>query len=169
MKLGRHIKELQSHTMKPIVYPEGFIVIVDTREQHPLFTPPPKGLTMVRNTLLDGDYSIVGMEPHVFIERKGISDLYTYCSSERKKTQEKLGRASGRKMKLLAIEASESDILSPQMFTKVSCETVRQALVSIELRFGVHVYYNRNRREVERWLMDRMIKFYKNEREIGWA
>jgi DUF917 family protein len=41
-----------------------------------------------------------------------------------------------------------------------------QALVSFELRYGVHVYYSRCRQDIARWVLDRAIKFYKLQREV---
>jgi len=49
----------------------------------------------------------------------------------------------------------------------VSPETARQALVSFEVRFGIHVYYSRSRRDISRWVLDRAIKFYKVQREVS--
>ena len=44
-------------------------------------------------------------------------------------------------------------------------EAARQALVSFEIRYGVHVYYSRSRKDIARWILDRAIKFYKVQRE----
>jgi len=44
-------------------FPKGFIVVIDTREQSPLFTGLLlRGLLVVRDTLDVGDYSIRGFE-----------------------------------------------------------------------------------------------------------
>jgi len=49
-------------------------VVVDTREQKPLWTPEKDGV--VRATLASGDYSLVGYEERMAIERKSVADLF---------------------------------------------------------------------------------------------
>ena len=44
-------------------FPKGFIIVIDTREQAPLFIGSlPRGLLIVRDTLDVGDYSVRGFE-----------------------------------------------------------------------------------------------------------
>jgi ERCC4-type nuclease len=66
----------------------------------------------------------------------------------------------------LVIEASEGDLLAGYTMSRISPETARQALVSFEVRYGVHVYYNRSRADIERWMLDRAIKYFKIQREV---
>ena len=65
--------------LKPVVLPKDLIILVDTREQQPLFTGNPQ---VHIDTVHYGDYTIKGFEPYFAIERKKQSDLWTYCSSE---------------------------------------------------------------------------------------
>ena len=58
-------------------------------------------------------------------------------------------------------------ILTGYIMSRVSPETARQALVSFEVRYGLHVYYSRSRRDIARWVLDRAIKFYKLQREVS--
>ena len=61
----------KAYTLKPTIIPPEMIVIVDTREQRPLFNTAriPKGLTLTSGTLADGDYSIRGFEDKICFER----------------------------------------------------------------------------------------------------
>jgi hypothetical protein len=61
----------------------------------------------------------------------------------------------------LVVEASEADLLTGYVMSRVSPETARQALVSFEIRYGVHTYYSRSRYDIARWVVDRAIKFYR--------
>jgi len=79
---------------------------------------------------------------------------------------EKLKRFKQIDFSGLVIEASLDDLLSPQMFTQVSPETARQFLVSVNVRYGIHVFCDRHRKNIERWLLDRAIKFYNMNREV---
>lgn len=157
------------HKLKPITFPEGFIMVVDTREQEPLFRKPPKGLVTIRTALKNGDYSIKGFEDVFAVERKKISDLYSYLGKESKRTQEKLRRLMDYEWAALVIEADEATVLqtapTSAVFGRMHPEAVRARLVSIEVRYGIHLYYNKSKRSVERWVLDRATKFYMMKRE----
>ena len=155
------------YTPKPFIFPENMICVVDSREQKSIFgSRPPKGLHIVTDTLHDGDYSIRGLEHLFCIERKGISDLISYCTTEVKRTKVKMQRFREMEWVGLIIEAKESEIYSPYYFSKVSPEAIRQSIVSFEIRFGVHVYINGDREMLMRWMLDRMVKFHKMIHEV---
>ena len=157
--------------LKPARIPDGFMLVQDTREQKPLFTDPPEGLDVVTGTLPHGDYSIRGFEDRFCIERKQMSDFYSYIGKERTRTARKLKEfrqmiGSGGFVGLV-VEATEADLLTGFIMSRVSPETARQALVSFEVRYGIHVYYSRSRRDISRWVLDRAIKFYRMQREVS--
>ena len=157
--------------LKPARIPEGMILVVDTREQKPLFTEPHDGLVVVAASLSHGDYSLQGFEDRFCIERKQVSDFYSYIGKERNRTSKKMEQfreiVSAGGFVGLVVEAAEADLLSGFIMSRVSPETARQALVSFEVRFGIHVYYSRSRRDISRWVLDRAIKFYKVQREVN--
>lgn len=155
------------YKLKSTTFPEGFVFLQDTREQRsPLISRIPKGLVIKSCTLHNGDYSVLGFEGKFAIERKGISDLFPYCSSEREKTQAKMARFKEMDWVGLVIEAKERDILQYQQFTKVHPETIRGALISFEIRYGIHIYYNNDRAEIVRWMLDRAVKYWKVQHEV---
>jgi ERCC4-type nuclease len=159
----------EPYKLKPTVFPSNFILVVDSREQKSLFATPPKGLIMVRDKLDFGDYSIRGLESLFCVERKGIGDLFPYCSTEREKTVAKMEQfrsmiKSGGWCGLV-IEEKESDIYRHQTFTKIHPESVRGAIISFNVRYGVHTYFG-NRENCTRWLLDRAVRFYNIIHEI---
>jgi ERCC4-type nuclease len=157
--------------LKPARIPDGFILVQDTREQKPLFIDATEGLDVVTDTLPYGDYSIRGFEDRFCVERKQMSDFYSYIGKERTRTTRKMDQfremVSTGGWVGLAVEASEPDLLTGFIMSRVSPETARQALVSFEVRYGVHVYYSRSRRDIRRWVLDRAIKFYRIQREVN--
>ena len=164
-------KFLKPYTLKPAIIPPDMVVIVDTREQNsPLLIKPPKGLTIIRDTLTDGDYGIRGL-PLFAIERKFMGDLFPYCATEQiAKTKPKMLRFLEMIKKGgwvgLAIQERESDVFRRQQFTKISPESVRAALVSFEVRYGVHVYFNKDKDKIVMWMVDRMVKYYNVKHEV---
>jgi len=163
--MNRHLGQL-----KPYKIPDGFTLIVDTREQVQLFTDPIPGLTIIHHVLKNGDYSIKGFEDKFSIERKMISDFYGYIGKERKKTMKKMNRF--RDMVLaggfvgLAIECSEEEIMYGYYMSQLSPEVARQAINSFIIRYGVHVYMNKDRKCIKRYILDKAIKFYNIQREV---
>ena|SRR5271157_2168985 len=158
-------QEFKPYTPKPLEFPEGFVLLQDTREQRPLFTRPPKGLLMQSVTLKDGDYSIKGFEDQIAFERKGISDLFPYCTTEREKTVHKMKRLSQMAFAALIIEAKESEVFQHQAFTKIHPETVKGAIISFQVRYGLHVQFE-NREYLGRWLLERALKFWTIKHEV---
>jgi len=155
----------KSYKPKPYIFPEDFVLVIDSREQNPLCTTV-KGLTVCRDTLKDGDYSIRGFEDKFSVERKQTSDFFSYIGRERHRTVQKLERLKAFAFAALVIEASLEDLLSPQLYSQISPEVVRSFFVSVNIRYGIHVYCNRNRGKIEMWLIDRAIKFFKVQREV---
>lgn len=153
------------YTLKPTIIPPDMVMIVDTREQRPLFTHSrmPKGLTISSETLKNGDYSIRGFEDKICFERK-VADIFPYCSSEHDKTVAKMKRLREYEFAGLIIEFKESELLQFQENSHVHPEVVRAALISFEIRYGIHIYYG-TRDNCARWMLDRMVKFWNVKHE----
>lgn len=151
--------------------PDGFYLVVDTREQKPLFRDQQYSPFRIRKKLDDGDYSIKGLEQLFIVERKMVGDFLSYIGRERKKTVQKMKRfreiiKSGGWVGLV-IEEDEGNLFEGSIWTSaISPEMIRAALVSFEVRYGIHIYYNKEVSEIERWVLDRAIKFYKLIREV---
>jgi len=164
-------------------------IVIDTREQLPLFIVKkgklPKGpftgklktlnpYTGELNIIIDkvnyGDYTLSGHEFEFAIERKQMSDFYAYIGRERKKTTRKMQEFSDIVNEggwaALVIEASESDVLSGYMMSQVPPEVARGFLNSWRVRYGLHTYMSRERKMIERFVMDSMIKFYNIKKEV---
>jgi len=164
---------------KPTKIPNGFYLQIDTREQQPFFIRHRinKGetrivdignerLLCIGETLHNGDYAVAGMP--LCVERKQLSDFFSYIGVERKKTVEKLERLRDQRWSGLVVEADENDLYMPQMYGgSITPEQVRGFLVSCSVRYGVHVYMNRDRTVCERWVLDRLVKGYNVMRETG--
>ena len=86
-----------------------FTVAVDTREQLPFAW---KGVECQTATLQCGDYSIIGMEQVVCVERKSFADFYGCLTDGRERFENSLHRLAAVRYPLVVIEASMSDLLS---------------------------------------------------------
>ena len=149
---------------KPIEIPEDFTLIIDTREQQPLFKKPPRGLTVIHKKLDNGDYSVLGFEDKIFIERKKLSDLLLYIGKERKLTVAKLMRVRDFAFKGLIIEANEKTLYNNQLYSQVTKEMVEGFLLSFEIRFGGHYKCCQYRSDCERWVLNHAVYTFKRLR-----
>ena len=150
---------------KAIKFPPDFILVIDTREQAPLFTRT-KGLVSVVDTVKHGDYTIRGFEDRFAIERKQISDFYSYIGRERNRTVVKLNSLSQFDFAGLVIEADWTDILQHQLFSRVHPSVAEGFLCSVNIRYGIHVFAHRDRGQIERWVLKRAVKYYNLQREV---
>ena len=155
---------------KPVILPDDdFTLVIDTREQQPLFQRPQKGLNIVHAKLDNGDYSVLGFEDQIFIERKKLSDLLSYIGKERKATVGKLSRVKDFAFKGLIIEVDEYNIydrLAYPMMSKMTKEMVEAFLLSFDIRFGGHYKCSRYRNECERWVLNHAVYAYKRLRLV---
>jgi hypothetical protein len=91
--------------------PSDFRVVVDTREQAPLFSGEPWS---VRGTLHTGDYSLLGHEGEVCLERKSLEDAYGTFGRGRERFERELERMRVYRTKAILIEGTYADVLDPE-------------------------------------------------------
>jgi ERCC4-type nuclease len=106
-----------------------------------------------------GDYSLLGFTDKIAVERKQISDLIPYCTSDHAATKIKMQKLSQLEWAGLIIEARESDVARPYIHSAASPESIRQALASFSVKHKVHVYIG-DREHITRWMVDRFIKYF---------
>jgi len=83
--------------------PESVTAVIDTREQLPLDLSP---LQTITGTLVTGDYSVVGLEHVVAIERKSLSDLLCCVGRERERFDREVQRLLAYPVRALVVEAT---------------------------------------------------------------
>jgi DNA excision repair protein ERCC-4 len=82
--------------------PEQVTAVIDTREQYPLDLSP---LKMATGTLTTGDYSVVGLENIIAIERKSLDDLLCCVGRERERFDREVQRLLAYPVRALVIES----------------------------------------------------------------
>ena len=90
-----------------VLRPEDVMAIIDTREQLPYDLAPMR--SVVRG--LDvADYSVLGLESVVRIERKSLADFVQCCGRERPRFLRELTRLRGFEYAAVVLEASWRDL-----------------------------------------------------------
>ena len=88
--------------------PESLTVIIAKNEQLPWDNFAP--LKMVTGTLTTGDYSIVGLEHCITIERKSLPDLVSCCGGERERFERELQRMLAYPVRAVIVESDWGEI-----------------------------------------------------------
>ncbi len=99
---------------------------------------PGKVLTIetVRGTLRSGDYSLLGFETRVAIERKSLADLYSTLSQGRDRFERELVRLSTYQFAAVVIEADWPTICAaPPPHTKLAPKTVFRSIIAWMMRY----------------------------------
>lgn len=160
---------------------DGFVVVRDTREQKGYEF---EGVNVVDKKIKWGDYSVVGFEPKkdyipieladgsiayvdplqsgISIERKSLTDFYGSITDGRERFKRMLdGMRDYVEFKGLVIEGSESEVMCPELSgSNMYPNSVYGTILSIELRYNVHVYYG-DRQACELKVLSWLSYYYK--------
>lgn len=162
------------------------VIIIDTREQTPLFSKLPKGQIFVRDTLKVGDYSLRGFEENISLERKNPDDFLSSITTDRERFSRELEILKDYDVKLIVVEAELSKILAKcqpaksnkkvvstrkgvrSVFSgtrKIHPNSVLGAITAIEDDYGIPIYFALNRTDAERRVLASLKRFYTRMRE----
>jgi hypothetical protein len=90
------------------------IIVVDTREQLPYYFGRWEGMTVVRDTLEVGDYSLLHYRDYVAVERKSLHDFYGSIGKGHKRFFRELRQMACMKWPLLVVESRMTKVMDPE-------------------------------------------------------
>jgi ERCC4-type nuclease len=111
------------------------VVLIDSREQDPLDVG--RFLPVLPASLYSGDYSVLGFEHELSIERKSIADLTGSLAGGRERFEHELLRLRGMRFKRLLIVGSPSEIELHRYRSKITPASVFGSLATYEARFDL--------------------------------
>lgn len=103
--------------LRQTLEPGDLVAIIDTREQLPLELSPMKTVT---GTLQTGDYSIVGLEHLVAVERKSLEDLISCVGVSRERFDREVQRLLGYPTRAVVVEATWANLEAGNWRSKVT-------------------------------------------------
>lgn len=134
--------------------------IIDTREQKPWLLSP-----CVRRRLSVGDYSVVGYEDRLVVERKSLADLTHTLTRGWQRFRIELAALS--KMTLhpgpsgtvaVVIESSVVDLQAHRYPSKVLPVAILQRIAAIERSYGVPFIWAEDRPKAVRWAQEFLLR-----------
>ena len=106
---------------RPIIpatlHPEAVTAIVDTREQIPLDLSPLQSAT---GTLTTGDYSVMGLEGIIAVERKSLPDLLGCIGQHRERFDREVQRLLAYPTRAIVVEATWADLERGEWRSKIT-------------------------------------------------
>ncbi len=115
---------------------DPFTIAIDTREQRPYEYPGAE-----RKTLPTGDYSIVGLEDQVAIERKSKTDAYGSLGQGRARFRRELERLAEFDYAAIVVEDSVPGFLRRPSHSKMNPRSAIGSLLAWSVRYRVPVFF----------------------------
>lgn len=134
----------QAQLLTQSLAPTPYTVVIDTREQlHYGFAEPlkcPRGhklcVQTTRGTLPSGDYSLLGFESCVAVERKSLADLYGTLGKGRARFARELGRLASYAFSCVVVEAEFSSVLgAPPARSRLNPRSVIASILAWQQRY----------------------------------
>ena len=113
-----------------------FVVAIDTREQKPYRFP-----RCEVKTLPTGDYSIVGLEDQIAIERKHKADAYASLGQGRARFERELERLAVFDYAAIVVETTLPDFLTAPPFSQMNPKAAMNSLVAWSVKYRVCVFF----------------------------
>ena len=130
-------------------------IVVDTREQRPYEF---KSQT-IKGTLVTGDYSLLGAENLIAIERKTLPDLISCLCGGRERFERELFRGRALDYFAIVIECSLTDIVSGDYRSKMPPKSAIQSLLAFSVRYRLPVFFVENRDYGSRVVESLLLKY----------
>ncbi len=112
------------------------VVVIDTREQLPYRFP-----RSVVQTLQSGDYSLVGYEDWVAIERKTKSDAYSSLGRDRPRFEREMERLAELDYAAVVLEVSLREFLVAPYHSCLNPRAAVNTLLAWSIKYDVHVFF----------------------------
>ena len=127
--------------------PPPTVALIDTREQQPFELP---GLLTRKATLATGDYSVLGLESHVALERKSLPDFIGCVGSQRDRFERELSRLLAFPVRAVVCEFDMLDLRRSEWRSKITPKQAIGSLIGWQVR-GVPFVLAGCRETADQW------------------
>ena len=126
-------------------------VLIDSREQKPYVFAPVDypDVTTCTGTLPQGDYSLPGLENHVAIERKSLSDLVGCLGKDRTRFLKEMHRAKGMECFCVVVEGTWAALAGGQYKSRLNPKAAVATCCAIMARMNIPFIFAGSRQAAE--------------------
>jgi len=136
-------------------------VIIDSREQEAYAFDPARVETQ-RTALPAGDYSLVGHEDRVAVERKSLDDFVSTVIRSRKRFSAELQRLKEMEFACVVVEAGLADVFARRYRSGANPASVFGAAISIIVDHGIPVFFCSDRQVACRFTQDYLLRVHQH-------
>ena len=146
----------------------SFVIIQDTREQEPyLFLDKYNNPQVLVAGLGTGDYSVLGFEDRIALERKSLDDFVGSISNGRERFEREVQRGQDLDYFAVIIKGSMEDVRRHQYRSLMLPHAVLQTAISWELRYGCRFIWAGSRPAGEYVVYNTLRKYHAARRFAG--
>ncbi len=143
-------------------------IVIDTREQQP-YAFDPERFETVRRALPAGDYSLVGSETRVAVERKSMRDFVSTVIRARKRFHAELRKLAEYEHACIVVEGSLRDLLEGRYPGGAHPNAVFGAVISICVDWDIPVFFCSDRQTAKQFIQTYLERYARaiNERNLA--
>jgi len=139
------------------------VIVIDTREQLPYQFP----CTTVRAKLDSGDYSLLGYETRVAVERKRPVELFQCFTTDRARFEREYQRLASYERAVLVVEGDIEDCATRKnRWSNVNPKVVIKSLISWYAKYGVAPIFASTREMAEAFTFYVLEKYWLAKRAL---
>lgn len=147
--------------MSAVIAPTSTVpVVVDNREQRPYLFDV-SVVSVQRGTLTAGDYSLVGFESSVGIERKSLDDFVNTVIHDRARFAAELEKLRSYDFAAIAIEANVEDVIKHRYSSQAKPASVLGAWFSLITDYRIPAYFLGNRQLAQHAVQGLLVRYYR--------
>lgn len=126
-------------------------IAVDSREQAPFAFPD---FTTTTRALDAGDYSVVGAESEIALERKSLPDLIQCLTRERERFERELLRLRGYPHRLVLVESDWAALVSGSYRSRLNPRSAAASVAAFSARYSIGFHFAGTREAAQGFAAD---------------
>ena len=119
------------------------ILLIDSREQTPLSFSD-YDVTVQTAALQTGDYSILGLEHKIAVERKSLDDLAQSFTKGRERFERECQRGMGLDVFAVVAECTWSDLAHSKYKSRINPNALMQSIVAWQVKYNTMFFFAGN-------------------------
>lgn len=142
-------------------------IIEDTREVQPLDFTKFKGVSVIRQGLKTGDYSLQGYEDKLCFERKSVADLVGTLIGGHERFLREMERMKDFEVSYILVEHTAGSVYRycAKQGWELKFDTIIQSLLAYAYHYHVRVRFCKDREDMAKYIVKKSKEFIKTKQQ----